>query len=99
MDFAANVHFRTVVGSHDRKHGFRGGYGWFFGRYPTLESFKAALADHFKPKGWVIEEWVMIIELSGIRDLDSDEQQTLYRLLDDHPIQYRTVHMYSNDDA
>ncbi|MGB3624616.1 MAG: hypothetical protein WA989_02240, partial [Henriciella sp.] len=67
--------------------------------YPTLEEFQTALADHFKQKDWILDEWEMIIELSDISDLKSNEQQMLFRLLDVHPIQYRTVHMYSNDDA
>jgi len=99
VDFAGNVHFRTASDSKAKKEGFRGGYGWFFGRFADPETFTEVLKDHLIELGYEFFEFEMLLEISSASDLLEGEQQELYRRLADHPLQYHTIHLYRSDDG
>ena len=99
VDFAALLHVRTAPGSESRKKGFKGGYGWFLGRFDSWEAFLNRLASHLEEVGYQIIEVDDSFEITGPGDLNAGEQQELFELLDAFPLQYRTLHLYRNDDA
>ena len=98
-DFAALIHFRTLPGSEANAEGYRGGYGWFLGRFPTYEQFTKNLSDHLLSIGYLFLEFDEIVEVAQASDLNEGEQQELYRALNEFSIQYRTLHLYRRDDA
>ena len=98
-DFAANVHFRTLAGGVARTDGFRGGYGWFLGRFPDWQSFEFALRAELATLGYEFHECDQLIEIQSPEDLNAGEQQDLLVALDEYPLQYRTIHLYREDDA
>jgi hypothetical protein len=98
-DFAANIHFRTLVGSAARLDGFKGGYGWFFGRCADWSEFELAIRKELTDLGYDFLECDQLIEIASHEDLNEGEQQELFFALDDAPLQYRTIHLYREDDG
>jgi hypothetical protein len=98
-DFAANIHFRTRLESAARLDGFKGGYGWFLGRYADWQAFNSALQMELADLGYDYLECEQIIEIHGLQDLNDGEQQELFGALEVSPLQYRTLHLYREDDG
>jgi hypothetical protein len=99
MNFAARLHFRTVPDSDPWKRGFRGGYGWFFGRFSEWGTFRSELESHLAGLGY---EQISVEEcraIDGPSDLNEGEQRELFEALSEFPLQYRTLHLYRHDDA
>lgn len=99
MDFAVRLHFRTMPESGARRDGFVGGYGLFLGRFSSFERFMTELTRYLMEMGYVDIEIEDSWELNGVYDVNPGEQQELFENLHLHPIQYRTLHMYTRDDA
>jgi hypothetical protein len=98
-DFAAKLHFRTSPESQARRDGFAGGYGWFLGRFPDLQTFQDELTTHLRKLGYLVVEVEKSMEIGGRADLNPGEQRELFEELSQFPIQYRTLHLYKSDDA
>lgn len=99
VNFAANVHFRTNPDSEIRYEGFRGGYGWFLGRFADQDAFKSALEKGLRELDYQLLEFEALLIISTASDLNEGEQRELHALLDDYPLQFRTIHLYRNDDT
>lgn len=98
-DFAANIHFRTSIGSPARLDGLKGGYGWFFGRFPDWQAFESALRTELATLGYEFHECGQLLEIESSNDLNVGEQQELFAALVQHPLQYRTLHLCREDDG
>ena len=98
-DFAMNAHFRSTPGGRARRNGFAGGYGWFFGRFSDWSVFERELREHLESIGYIFIECEDSLIIDSIDDLNEGEQRDLYTRLATYPLQYRTLHLYENDDS
>lgn len=98
-NFAALIHFRTLAGSTGRSEGFKGGYGWFCCRCIDWSKFESTIRKELASLGYDFFECDNLIEIFRPEDLNEGEQQELFLALDDAPVQYRTLHLYREDDG